>query len=503
MHGDSNYTIHSSIFPPRRSGTAGYEPDPAKASVRRLTLPDEDGYLLLNTDGSIAEINEQAKKFLQNSSQNTLQYLNDLLPAVLVPEVDQLLDQLKPGTSARTKAYRIRDVSGTDCLLRITVQALNQNFIRKRAVLHFEEIDVVSELPVPDPATAICQAAAIATAVTDANGIIVCANEPFGKLIDLSTDLCIGQEIIQFVHPEEHTAFRIDHQQLEANHQFQAHFRISSGKKKTVHVQLHASKLPGDESGKILYQLVDISSAKAMEDQLRQKNADLQKINTELEQFVYSTSHDLRAPLRSVLGLLLIMQEETNPDTLRTYMEMIRTSVNKMDNFIKELIDLSRNSRQDIKREKIDFEGMISEIFENLQYIPGAENIDFSLDIQLAQDFYSDPSRLKVIISNLVSNAIIYHNYAQERPLIRVTFETKGKYGTLKVIDNGRGIKKEHQQRVFDMFYRASEDSKGSGLGLYIVKEAVNKLSGNVRIESTWGEGTTFSIQVLNLAPVK
>jgi signal transduction histidine kinase len=82
-----------------------------------------------------------------------------------------------------------------------------------------------------------------------------------------------------------------------------------------------------------------------------------------------------------------------------------------------------------------------------------------------------------------------------------VQVNVTNKYCHIEVIDNGRGIQKEHQAKIFDMFYRASDDSKGSGLGLYIVKEAVNKLNGDIRIKSTWGEGSTFSLKFFNLAP--
>ncbi len=217
---------------------------------------------------------------------------------------------------------------------------------------------------------------------------------------------------------------------------------------------------------------------------------------------MYSTSHDLRAPLRSILGLIYIMQNESNPDAMRTYLDMMRISVNRMDAFIKEIVELSRNSQQGVKIEKIDLSAIVSEIFENLRYIPGAEKINFATEIEQTAAFFSDISRIKVILNNLVANAITYHNFNQDSPLIKVQAVIKGKYALIEVIDNGRGIKKEHQDKIFDMFYRASEDAKGSGLGLYIVKEAVTKLNGNIEIKSKWGAGTTFSVKIMNSTPV-
>ena len=254
------------------------------------------------------------------------------------------------------------------------------------------------------------------------------------------------------------------------------------------------SKTLRDHSGiarQFLVQLVDLSHRNATEERLRKKSE-------ELERFVYSTSHDLRAPLRSILGLIYIIQQETDQDAVRTYLEMIRSSVNRMDNFIKEIVDLSRNSKQPINTEEIDLKEVVTEIFDSLRFIPGAEKIDFILTIKQARPFVSDISRIKVVLNNLISNAIAYHRMHQEHPFIEVRINVTNKYCCIEVIDNGRGIQQEHQTKIFDMFYRASDDAKGSGLGLYIVKEAVQKLNGEIRIKSTWGEGTTFSLKFFN-----
>jgi signal transduction histidine kinase len=192
------------------------------------------------------------------------------------------------------------------------------------------------------------------------------------------------------------------------------------------------------------------------------------------------------------------MQNESDMIAQKTYLEMMRSSVNRMDAFIKEIVDLSRNSSQDVKPEKVDIKPLVTETFETLRYIPGAEKIDFSVDIIQSTEFYSDASRLRIILNNLIANAITYHNFSQEQPFIKVQVSVKNKFALIEVVDNGRGIKKEHQEKIFGMFYRASEDTKGSGLGLYIVKEAVAKLKGNIWLKSKWGAGTKFSIKILN-----
>jgi PAS domain S-box-containing protein len=249
---------------------------------------------------------------------------------------------------------------------------------------------------------------------------------------------------------------------------------------------------------KLILQFVDISERKEFEELLQKRTEQLEKANKELDRFVYSTSHDLRAPLRSILGLIYIMQQEADPAAQKTYLEMMRSSVNRMDAFIKEIVELSKNSMQDVKIEKIDLPALVSETFENLRFIPGAEKIDFSVEVNQNSEFHSDESRLRIILNNLIANAVTYHNFNQEDPYIKVQATIRNKFAIIEVIDNGRGIKKEHQEKIFDMFYRASEDTKGSGLGLFIVKEAIAKLKGSIRLKSKLGAGTKFSIRLLN-----
>src|SRR5690606_16639923 len=108
--------------------------------------------------------------------------------------------------------------------------------------------------------------------------------------------------------------------------------------------------------------------------------------------------------------------------------------------------------------------------------------------------FYSDSWRLKVILSNIISNAIRYRN--GKDPVIRVMVKVTGDKANVSVEDNGKGIVKEHLPSVFKMFYRATDDGHGSGLGLYIVKEAVEKLNGSIKISSREGAGTTVNLEI-------
>jgi signal transduction histidine kinase len=227
---------------------------------------------------------------------------------------------------------------------------------------------------------------------------------------------------------------------------------------------------------------------------LVENNMLLSKSNAELDRFVYSTSHDLRAPLTSIMGLINITLDSQNPADVRRYLSLMKDRVHSLDDFIKDITDYSRNNRLEVKREPVRLADLAAEVWESLKFSPDAENIDFQVDIPDDVYIESDKNRLRVIIGNLISNAVRYHDLKKENQYIRLHYQMNGRVSYIRVEDNGQGIASEYHTKIFDMFFRAHETSKGSGLGLYIVKEALMKLSGSIQLESTVGQGTTFTI---------
>lgn len=230
-------------------------------------------------------------------------------------------------------------------------------------------------------------------------------------------------------------------------------------------------------------------------EEIKIQNRHLEKTNAELDRFLYSTSHDLRAPLSSIKGLVNIAAHETTDPVLQKYFTMMIERADKLDFFIKDIIDYSRNSRTEVSIDHVDFHQLIDEAKDNFLYMEGALKIRFEKNIGCHM-VYSDKGRLSVLLNNLISNAIKYHNLKQVDPWIRVDVSCKNNTICILVADNGQGISRENISRVFEMFYRGHEYSKGSGLGLYIVKEIIDKLDGTIDVESTEGVGTTFSIVI-------
>lgn len=239
----------------------------------------------------------------------------------------------------------------------------------------------------------------------------------------------------------------------------------------------------------------EIQTRKEAEAKLQKTNQELGKRNTELDNFVYSVSHDLRAPIASVLGLINLAKKDGDLAMKDTYLDMINSSALQQDHFIKEILDQSRNSRLEIKREEILFEPIIDETFNQLSFAtPAGRAVEKIISVQQSKPFYCDRWRLKVILNNIISNAIRYRNGRD--PVIKVNVDVTEKGAELCIEDNGKGIAKEHLKHVCRMFYRATDDGAGSGLGLYIVKEAIDKLSGSIKIDSVEGKGTTVQLLI-------
>ncbi|TRX61296.1 GHKL domain-containing protein [Fulvivirga sp. M361] len=225
---------------------------------------------------------------------------------------------------------------------------------------------------------------------------------------------------------------------------------------------------------------------------------ELNKTVSELDRFVYSASHDLSAPLKSVLGLINISKFESDPASLASYMERIEASVFKLEDVIKNLIDFSRNSRTETRVESIEMEQLIQECLGDLSYEKEFSDIEIINNIEHFPIAQSDRQRLRVILRNLLSNAIKYQDTMKDKKRITVVSKKEENSWLLRVEDNGIGIKQEYMDSVFKMFYRATEQSDGSGLGLYIVQESVKKLDGKIKVSSSYGQGTSFQVSFPN-----
>ncbi len=243
----------------------------------------------------------------------------------------------------------------------------------------------------------------------------------------------------------------------------------------------------------------DITNQSRTEELLKKQNDELTKINAELDRFVYSASHDLRAPLMSVKGLLNMIKLDPDKKNVENYLSLIDRSVQKLDHFISDIINYSRNSRMDVMPMEINFHELLQESIDSLKYMDGAEHVRSTNNIQTTRPFYSDYSRLLIIFNNIISNSVRYRDSWKTDSFLNVDIQSDEDRAIITFSDNGVGIADEYVGKIFKMFFRANADSKGSGLGLYIVKSAIEKLHGKIHVRSRLGEGTTFEIEIPNL----
>lgn len=242
--------------------------------------------------------------------------------------------------------------------------------------------------------------------------------------------------------------------------------------------------------------IIKINERKVAEERIKKQNRMLEKTNLELDNFVYSASHDIRSPLTSLLGLINIASRTNDRDEIAECHKLMKSRIDRLDDFLEDILDYSRNLRMDKKLREINLYYFVDEIINNIDLGDRQTGIDIRLMISQDFEVISDPTRLKIIVKNLISNAVNFSTPLKEMRWIRISslrFENKFQ---LIIEDNGEGIRKDLAGKIFDMFYRASEKSKGSGLGLYIVKEMIDKLDGAIKVNSVYGEGSQFIVEL-------
>ena len=226
---------------------------------------------------------------------------------------------------------------------------------------------------------------------------------------------------------------------------------------------------------------------------LMRQNEKLIKTNMELDSFAYRSSHDLRSPLTSIMGMINIIKMESDILKIQEYMLLQERSVKKLDGLVNDILKISRNSRMEVQYEHIALNAFMTHCIEELDYLVEKKKVKIKIDIPETVVCYSDANRLKVIFMNILSNAFRYHDYSKEESTLVISaIEDAG----IKLLfeDNGIGIKEAHVPKVFDMFYRGTDRNNGAGLGLYIAKEAITKIGGQLSVTSTYGKGASVVV---------
>lgn len=327
---------------------------------------------------------------------------------------------------------------------------------------------------------------------------IVFVNNAFVRMTGYHSEEVIGNTALMFLGPETDQA-ELNRIRNSLNNWEPTQTELTYYRKDGSLIWVTMAITPvSDRSGRFthwVYIQRDNTENRKTAAALKSQNEQLIKTNRELDRFVYSASHDLRAPLTSILGLLTLMNIEGNKKDVALYSDKIRESVNRLDRLIQNIINYSRNSRLVPVSNEIDFETILRNSISIHEFMSSMRDVDFCCANQLSRPFRSDAERWQIIMNNLVSNSMKFSRADKELEIqVRVYEENFMLYFVYE--DNGVGIPESQMEHVFDMFYRASDIAPGSGLGLYIVKQTVETLGGKIQIESKTGSFTRFTISL-------
>jgi hypothetical protein len=230
--------------------------------------------------------------------------------------------------------------------------------------------------------------------------------------------------------------------------------------------------------------------------EISKKNLELVRLNKQLDRFFYSTSHDLRGPLTSILGLIHLALKENDLEQVRNQLALMSNRIHHLDAIVGNIVDYARNVRQDVYHDHV----LLAYLMDNTVQKAGAMGSGGQIEIinQLPVDLFviSDEQRLEIVFINIISNALKYADPHKNRKYVRIFAEITEKVVKVSFEDNGVGISGERLPLIFNMFVKAHEKSSGAGLGLYVVRETLEKIGGRITATSQVGVGSVFTVEL-------
>ena len=224
-----------------------------------------------------------------------------------------------------------------------------------------------------------------------------------------------------------------------------------------------------------------------------EQNEKLQLINAGLDKFVFNVTHDLRSPLASIMGLINLMDDETDLEQIKEYTIMIKESLERQDRFINEMLSFIKSKHTGVNRTECSLSSIVDNVIAQNSHHNGGRRVHFYKELELTQ-IQSDALKLQVILNNLVSNSIKYSDAKKAEQWVKVKSYRHDKEVVIEVEDNGLGIRPKDQDRIFDKFYMSGDNKKSSGIGLYLVKDAVTQLDGKIEVRSELGVCSKFKV---------
>jgi len=325
----------------------------------------------------------------------------------------------------------------------------------------------------------------------DTTGLLKFANQRFLEMSGLIFNEQINKRIPHCVLPEPMLDLMIEEageNKKAADHSYQYEIQITStnGDKKWCMINCSLIRDELKRFNGLLVTYFDITDRKTTEDKL-------QLAERELNTFIYKSSHDLKGPLSSILGLINLLEKEQE-SVNNPCVKMIRQSAEKADRMLNEMLNVVRIKREKIYPESIDFKSGISEIVQSLRTGDAFYDVRRDIRIETKKELRTDKKLLHLVLHNLMDNAIKYRDTAKKECFVSLHIFDYMHGVKIEVEDNGCGFKDSTKGNIFNMFNRGSYNAEGNGLGLYVVKNAVDRLGGYIELSCTEGENTRFTI---------
>lgn len=333
--------------------------------------------------------------------------------------------------------------------------------------------------------------------VMDQHGFILDINYGFEKGFGYTRDSLVGQNFsVLFI--EDDLKKQLPERELKGvmltgSHNDDNYLKRADEKPTWVHGESIYIK---DEKGQefVLKVVQDINEEKVLENELKKVNEEQERIILDRETFVYTASHDLLSPINIIDGLVQELKYDKGEDSA-VILAMIEKSIRRFRDKIRELSDIGREQEQ-VRHlsDKVNFQSIYEEVLLDLEIEIKDAGAEFTADFSAAPSVRFSKRNLRSVLQNLLSNALKYRDGKRRSQVSLKTEATEDGYILLAVSDNGIGIAEEAKDLVFRMYQRLHDDSKGTGVGMAIVKRIMDNAGGKIELESKRGDGSTFKI---------
>lgn len=458
----------------------------------------EDAIFSLNMAGYVTTANEAALRIFGDNCEGKL--FLALFPSSSSAKLKTLLM-----TTAEQNAGSTLDISIEKKKQRIDLSlTISPIHAEQQEIIGFSVIakDISNTKLEEERFRLAVEAAPNAMIMVNHTGSIVLVNSEAEAMFGYTKDELIGESIHQLVPPSVRSIHNLYVQNYFEAPERRNITRASNdlqGQRKDgdlFPIEVGLTPITVDKEIYIISSIVDISERLQQQRALKNLNAELRRKNQEMEQFIYTVSHDLKAPLVTIAGFANRLKNATDLNLQENHhhkLDRILANVRSMESLLQDLLHLSRIIKRDLEKTMVDSNTTLQHVLGSLEEDIKKIGVHILIEGTLPH-LYVQESLLFQCLQNIVSNALKYSK-PNEAPVITISAAHEAGHAGVRISDNGIGIAAHHQERVFHVFERLNPDAgEGSGVGLSIVKTIMEKHSGKIVLESVLGQGTNFTI---------